>query len=348
MYVKIGTRKLFLSTNEVFALIFIPFLVCVLAVILTNLKSVYQIEAIIYPGTSSVDKIQRGALKGLNRSLRRLMKTQHRQNEQDSFMDLQANLAILQSPHLIENYILEYNLKPKLFPKRWDEYNQSWRKAEKGVIGSVMSFIRNTFSDLTGKKINPSEPEIFKAIEMLSNKLDIKSNDQTRLITVKLKWEDPVIGAELVNKLINYANQFIAKKEQRRILQEINNIQKLLINEELAVMRKVLFKHMETLQSSLSMSDASLKPAFKILSRAKIPEEILFKLPIIKLVLLFTPSIVFTLLGLSYKRHKKYLMDVSVKSYNEFCVNDSNKNISAKLKQEQSIMIKHKVFRQQQ
>ncbi|MCW9015640.1 MAG: hypothetical protein OQJ89_01615, partial [Kangiellaceae bacterium] len=164
----------------------------------------------------------------------------------------QEKLAILKSENLLDNFIEQYNLKPLLFPKRWDNANQKWIKPEPGIIKIIFEWVAFQPSDISKSRRKNFEPKDHKAFKRLSNKLKIKLNKKNGLISVSLKWQNPAIGTEIVEDFITYANDFVLQKEQDDINSEIKNIEQLLKKEKRAVNIKLLLEQIEQRKIRLS------------------------------------------------------------------------------------------------
>ncbi len=102
--------------------------------------------------------------------------------------------------------------------KRWDETNQRWKGREPGILNYVLSSVLSVGRFFSGDKepMEPEEPKTSHAAETLSKKLIIEHNKQNGFIYVTLTWNNPVVGADLVNGFIEHANRFIARREQER------------------------------------------------------------------------------------------------------------------------------------
>ena len=300
MHIKLGKKYYIVSIKEALALTLIPIIVCILALILINRNPSYKIDIKIYPSVSPLEEIQRGALKGLDSSVKRIIRLQNRQKNNDRAMQINTKLALLKSWPLMEGFILEYNLKQKLFSNRWNDIDKQWIQPKAGFLVRVIQIFQDESVDSSKNTIR--EPQTWQAVRMLTNAINIAPNKETSFITVSLNWKDPEEGADLLNNFIDYANIFISRFDQNEISTQIIKIESLLAKEKLSVMQKALLDELGSLKQSSFMISPNFNSAFKVLAPAKSPIEPYFKAPKLLLILLFIISAISTFIGVAVNR----------------------------------------------
>ena len=295
MYISLGQRRYLVSVKQFSPFIFTLILVSLLTFLLSIGKPIYEINTTLISNQPLITNIQKVSLKGVDRSVRRLLIADYRQKRQSSVMELQTKLALLGSWQVMEGFISEYNLKPKLFPDSWDENHQRWKTLESGMLVGIIQFFK---SKKENAGTNFSEiPSTWEAVNLLSKQLNIQHSQESGFIRVSLSWEDPKEGAELVNNFIAFTNEFIAQREQNDARVQIAKVKDLLGKQEVTLMQKVLLVELENLQQSLVMANQQIKSAFTVLDPAMQPEEPEFRVPIFKLIFIFIVSIILTLIG---------------------------------------------------
>ena len=281
MKIKLGIK---LTHKDWLKLILIPLLLCILVVFLINLTPKYEATATIYPVVDSVGSLDRSALRKMERSARRLIKSMNRQKKSNNITAIHEKIAQLKSVQLTKQFIIKYDLKKLLFEDKWDTENQRWQN--------------------TNKK---GEPSLAKAAKKLNKRLKIKYNKKTNLINIKLIWKNPTIAAQIVNDYIDFTNSYIADKLMRIQLDELYSLQRLIIDNRYKYIQQELIAQHEAMLTSINSESQSLARQFKVLSPAYIAEEAIFKLSPILIVFVFILSVFCVLLfiALSKKSNKK-------------------------------------------
>lgn len=106
-------------------------------------------------------------------------------------------IAVLQSREFTERFILENNLLPVLFAKKWDSANGRWKDAKKA-------------------------PTPFKAYSYFNAKIRSVSRDKkTGLVTLSIRWTDRLAAAAWANELVQRLN---AEMRTRAIAQANESI----------------------------------------------------------------------------------------------------------------------------
>lgn len=244
----------------------IPVCVCSVSLILFNyFKPMYRADAMIISNQQLIPTIPKGSLKGLSRSIKILIKTKHRQKGQNSALELNKKLALLESRALKESFIQAYNLKPILYPKLWDKINGTWKSK---VIDNKEDYSNDRFST---NQIT-LEPSQWKAVKKFSKGLSIKHDKNEGFIRLSFMWHDAVIAAEVVNQYIEYANKFIADHENQRLSERAVSIEEVLNAQKISIMRTMLLDELDSINFSLAMDNVETKPAFKVIAPALLPE----------------------------------------------------------------------------
>ena len=284
-------RRLIISSKELQRLIVIPSLICLifLVLLLTLSEKSYLIEAMVSLPDAAAGW-ERGAFSGVPVTIRRLTKTAIRAKRYNGM----KHLSIIRSRGLFEDFIVDQDLKPSLYPKRWDEVNQSWRKP----------LFYATFSVARDKET--LEPPTWKAARKLSRRLEIQQDKNTGLFVVSLRWRDPFVGATIVNDFIAYANSYIARRAQTNYEQRLGVAETLLANVEIIVARTALFELTDVLRGRAVLVSSESEPAFIVLLPARAPEKPQLKLFRILLAIVFLLSLVFTAVQLELYKPQRY------------------------------------------
>lgn len=255
--------KQFLSIKFGITLVLAPLLVCCIALPALNyLKPLYLAEATIMSNQSSVSTLNKGLLKSLDQSTKRLIKLDHWKKKQSSALVLGVKMALLQSWQLRESFIIKYNLKSALYPSSWDAESGQWKA---------------------------QEPTLWQASNKLLQELKVSQDGLTGFIRISFISSDAKVGATIINQYIKYANEFIAQHESKEIYQKIARTEAILAQQELNIMKNILLLELENLRRSVVMEHRDVSTAFKVVDPAYAAEEKYFRAPknlVILLVLL--------------------------------------------------------------
>ncbi len=267
-----------------------PFGLCVCLIFLANLKNVYLVEAKLTLSESPISQIQRGALKGVNRGVRKLIRLSHRSQRTSSLQSFHEKISIVESAQFANDFIREYKLKPMMFPKRWDHVTQTWKKRERGPIGRMLSIFRGD----SGAKRSPNagdaasnEPRDWVAIKYFSEVFSITQEKNSGIITMRLRWKDPKAGAEILNALVEYANIYISKRQQKQIEDNIRAMEIRLEQEVMPELKTFLFEHIESMKSTLVTHNVQIAPTFSVIDKAYAPQEPIFRVPKVLMIVGF-------------------------------------------------------------
>jgi uncharacterized protein involved in exopolysaccharide biosynthesis len=104
--------------------------------------------------------------------------------------DRAVAIATLKSRTLIESFIQERNLLPRMYEDAWDSQAKNWKNPDPRKIPTIWQ----AYNDFTGS--------IFKIAE----------DKKTGLVTVAVEWKDPVEAQEWVTELIARTNAYLKAK----------------------------------------------------------------------------------------------------------------------------------------
>ena len=118
-----------------------------------------------------------------------------------------VGMSALTSPFFTRAFIEDQGLLPILFSEKWDSQNGEWNVSNPQDIP--------TLSD--GYQLFTAEV------------LEVNDDDQSGLVTIAIKWKDPVLAAELANSLVATVNERLRAQAIQEADLTIN-----VLNDELA------------------------------------------------------------------------------------------------------------------
>lgn len=104
--------------------------------------------------------------------------------------DRSVSIATLKSRALIESFIKERDLLPKLYPEKWDGEARSWKSADPRKIPSLWQAYNDFTRDI----------------------LRVTEDRKTGLVTVSIEWEQPEEAQAWVTELISRTNAHLKSK----------------------------------------------------------------------------------------------------------------------------------------
>jgi uncharacterized protein involved in exopolysaccharide biosynthesis len=178
------------------------------------------------------------------------------------------SLATLQSQALTGRYIQENNLLPILYEDEWDARQGKWT-------------VTNP------KKI----PTIWKAIQFFKHIRTITTDTKTGLVTMTIRWYDPVLAAKWANGLVKMTNDYA---RQNAIVETDRN--KAYLTQQAAATDNVGIKQAvyNLLQAEISkgmIAQGTQEYAFKVVDPAMVAEKPAFPLPIVWALVAFFGSL---------------------------------------------------------
>ncbi len=291
-----------LTLKEKGVLFGVPVIFCICLMLVVNISDTYIVESKLIISESPIGKIQRGALKGVDRSVRKLIRLSHGSRRASSLQSFQEKIAMVESRQFLEYFIAGKTLKPMLFPKRWNKDTQSWLKKEPGFPRKIFGL----FGKNTDKKSPPnllkssvSEPSDRRSVKRIKKAFRVIHTQNSGIVTMRLRWKDPEAGAVILNELVDYANVYISMRERNRVERDIEKVKEILAKETMPELKIFLLEHMESMNGGLITQDAKIAPTFKVLDMAYPPHKSEFRIPkvlmLVGLVCGFLCSLIFLL-----------------------------------------------------
>lgn len=158
------------------------------------------------------------------------------------------SIATLQSRVLASQFIRERNLKPRLFPDKWDTVKQDWR--------------------------DPAEvPTDLEAYEVFDKRIRTVNVDRrTGLVSLFMEWEDPELAAKWANELVTAVNERRRAEAVHDAQQSIEYLERQLAQTSSVDIRQSLYRLIEAQTKTIALAHARGEYAFKVIDPAVPPE----------------------------------------------------------------------------
>ena len=224
---------------------------------------IYQSEALLAPTTVQKSNNRFSALarrySGFANPTSHTLPTHH---------SLHTAIATLKSRSFILKFIQTYQLKPLLFPKKWDNQSNTWRPSPKDHWWNIQKYFINQDTNMP----DTMEPNLELTYLKFKKALNISIDKKTDLVTISFYWPESELASQWVNQLIRNINQTLRKKA---IIKNENNIaflEKQLQTAQLDELRVLYGELIQEQIKNITLAQANEEYAFQILDEAIVPE----------------------------------------------------------------------------
>ena len=185
-------------------------------------------------------------------------------------------LAILQSRELGERFIDRYQLKPDLFPKRWNAAAEKWKEGAPNK--GFRAFISRTLARLSGdegwREADSFIPTDWEAYKRFDDKVrSVKEDTDTGIVTVSFEFRNPAMAAQWANDYVAMANEEIRQRaiaESSRALAYLNEqVEKTTISG----LRDTIYQLVEHQLETITLANSREEYAFRVIDKAVVPEQ---------------------------------------------------------------------------
>lgn len=159
-------------------------------------------------------------------------------------------LEILKSQALTERYIQQNGLLQVLFSKEWDARQQRWKVS------------------------NPARvPTLWKASRYFAKKVrSIDIDPKTNLVTLTIRWTDPLQAAQWANGLVKMTNDYTRARAIAEARRNIAYLDQQAAKTDDVEMRQEIYSLLQTQISKMMLARGTEDYALKVLDPAQPPE----------------------------------------------------------------------------
>jgi uncharacterized protein involved in exopolysaccharide biosynthesis len=160
------------------------------------------------------------------------------------------SIAVLQSEILTEHYIKDNKLLEVLYFKKWDAPNKRWRSADPDDI-----------------------PSLWEANSFFKRKVrSVSTETKTGLVTLTIRWKDPLLAAEWANGIVEYANDYLRTKAIDDSERNIAYLNEAAAKTDVVGVKQVIFGLMQAEINREMLARGNEEYAFKVIDPAIPPE----------------------------------------------------------------------------
>ncbi|MDG6773610.1 Wzz/FepE/Etk N-terminal domain-containing protein [Thiomicrorhabdus sp. ZW0627] len=187
-------------------------------------------------------------------------------------------LGVLKSRKFINDFIGRLQLKPALFPERWDEKTSSWKVEAPGVterLRDYMGMPKGQALSYDGQEsLESGEPSMWEAFEVFKGRIMTVSQDkESGAITLSIQWYSPVDVRNWANRLVDDLNDRLRNEMIENSERTIRYLKEQIKQTNLLELREILFGLIEEHVKNITLAKTNTEYVFKVIDPAVVPEE---------------------------------------------------------------------------
>ena len=232
-------------------------------------RPVYLAETVLAPLSTGVDG---QAIEGLGSSLGGIASLVGLGGKNGA-SDIEQNIAVLRSRALVEHFVDHYQLAIVLFANRWDKGEGRWKK---GLPNSIMGRVSRLLNSLSGDTVRvrpsdgaPTPDEIYRAFDKVRT---VNRDEKTGLVTLGMKWHDPIVAATWASEYAAVANNYIRAQKIGEAERSLKYLEEQIRQTSLTEMHDSLYKLVESETKQSMLANVREEFAFRIIDPATAPE----------------------------------------------------------------------------
>lgn len=187
-------------------------------------------------------------------------------------------IATLKSRHLAEKFIVEHNVLPNMFPKRWDAAAQQWREQD-------------------GHSMKPTMDDAFRVFR--DDVLSVSEDRRTGLVSLSMESTDRTAVSNWVNEYVREANELIRARAIHESAQALEYLKQEIAKTNVAELQRAMYELVQSKISQGMLANVRKEYAFAVIDPAVTPEPDNFVRPR-RAVIVVVGFLIGLLLGLGY------------------------------------------------
>ena len=160
-------------------------------------------------------------------------------------------IAVLQSDLLTQRYLVENDLLPVLYARKWDAATRQWKTKDPEKI-----------------------PTPWLANRYFATKVrQLSDEKKTGIITLTIRWSDPVLAAKWANDLVHLTNEYLRNKAIRESQRNIQYLNEQAAKTDVVEARKAIYTLLQDEINKEMVARGRDEYALKVLDPAVVPEK---------------------------------------------------------------------------
>lgn len=185
-------------------------------------------------------------------------------------------VAILKSRELGKQFIERLNLKPHLFPKRWDDEAGQWKRKggkKTGFAASVSRTLARLSGDEGWREEITAAPSDWEAYKKFNEEIRrIGEDNKTGIITVSFEYRNPKRVAEWANAYVALANEDIRQRTVDETSRALSYLTERAEQTVVAGIRETIYGLVEAQLEKIMLANVRQEYAFRVIDEATVPE----------------------------------------------------------------------------
>lgn len=189
----------------------------------------------------------------------------------DSGMDKSVMaMELVKTWDFLDNFIKDNNLEVEVFAAR------GWNRATDQLVIdadlydiSTSEWVRD-FDPSEGETANPSSWELY---EELRDRITVKQDASTGLITLSVEFYSPIVAKEWVDMLVVAINSHLRIRDRDEASKSIEYLMQQIDQTSFAELKNVFYQLVEEQTKNLMLTEVSDEYVFNTLSPARVPEQ---------------------------------------------------------------------------
>lgn len=161
--------------------------------------------------------------------------------------DIYASIAFLKSRPILDAVIERFDLKPSLFPRKWDAAKAAWKKSE--------------------------EPSDWRARLALAKRVDVGFDDYTGLVTLVVHWPDGQKARDIADGFLEISNSMLRQQAIEEGQRRVEELYKESDAAAAAEVSALLADEITRSVSRLASIRARIDYAFRVVDPPIVPEK---------------------------------------------------------------------------
>lgn len=234
--------------------------------------------------------------------------------------DTQTYLAVMQSRKFLREFIIENQLKKKIFFKQWDDEESKWKQPFSliGTLNGWFGFDKKTYKQQ--EKLETGEPTNWAAVQAFSSMLLVVQHKDSGMVTVSIEWVDPLQAREWVSDLIARINTQVRLEQIEESRKTIDYLKDQVKQTQLVEIKTAAYNLIQQNLKNMTLAKTQQNFVFKIIDPPVIPD---YKSTPKRVVMVIVAFILGGLLGgfiVLIQSRRRNSTKLLVKKYNQ--VND--------------------------
>lgn len=189
--------------------------------------------------------------------------------------DVDQSLVILTSQQFLEHFIDTEGVAPVLYDKQWDPIAKRWHPARGpgAWIGRGLQAVSGWLSPEQARAPADGSPDPWQVFHRFQKMITVDTDKRTRIVTLTVRWKDPVMAANWCNALVRHLNAETRGRAVAEADASLGYVADQLAKTQVFELRQALYRIAENEQKRAMVANTREEFALRVLSRAETPRE---------------------------------------------------------------------------